>query len=93
MSAMACYRQLTRQGYNSAVNARRIGIGHWFVVAVGVGWIPLFAAETLTHVTSNYEVVGFGLAWGMVVTPLASLGALALGAVYLVKQLKSRNST
>ena len=72
------------------MNARGIGIG--FFVAVGVGWLPLFAAEALRHITSNYEVVGFGFAWGMLVTPLASLAALALGTIYLVKRLKSKSS-
>jgi len=86
MSANACLRQLIRHGYNSAVNPRRIGIGRWFFVAVGVGWLPLFAAEALRHITSNYEVVGFGLAWGMVVTPVASLAALILGTIYLLKR-------
>ena len=69
-----------------------MGIGHWFLVAVGVGWLPLFAAETLRHITSNYEVVGFGFAWEMLVTPVASLASLVLGAIYLVKRLKSRSS-
>ena len=74
------------------MDAQRIGIVRWFFVAVGVGWLPLFAAETLRHLTSNYEVVGFGLAWGMVVTPVASLAALVLGAIYAVKRAKSRSS-
>ena len=79
-------RQLTRYGYNSAVNAKRIGIGHWFVGAVVVGWIPPLAAEALRHITTSYDVVGFGLAWGMVVTPVASLAALILGAIYILKR-------
>jgi len=69
-----------------------ITVEQWFPFALAIGWGPLLGAEALRHVTDNYEVVGFGFAWGMFVTPLATLAALILEIAWIVRLLKSRSS-
>jgi len=40
-----------------------------FIALVGVGWLPILATEIIRRFNASYEIVGFGLAWGLSVMP------------------------
>ncbi len=57
----------------------------WLILLLVIAWAPVLGAEALRHFTTNYQVVGFGFAWGIVVAPILSLAALIF-VVLLVRE-------
>ena len=47
--------------------------------------LSTIVAVNIRKFTDNYAVVGFGFAWGMLVTPLGSVAALILGIAWIVQ--------
>jgi hypothetical protein len=39
------------------------------IALVCIAWLPIFATEIIRRFNTSYEIVGFGLAWGLSVMP------------------------
>jgi len=48
--------------------ARRFCLVGALLICIAIGWVRLLGAELLRRFVDNYEIVGFGFAWGLVVT-------------------------
>jgi hypothetical protein len=46
--------------------------------ALAIGWIPLFLADLFYPIKQNYQIVGFGLAWGIWITTPTTLLAVVI---------------
>lgn len=52
-------------------------------VCAVVGWAPLFIADVLRK--AGYDTIGFGLAWGLSISMICSLGILICVVVIVVR--------
>ena len=62
------------------------------VLAISVGWLPLLVAELARRFSDNYEIVGFGLAWGLSAMPICTAFAGAILVFKLILFVRGKPS-
>lgn len=55
----------------------------WIPLLLGIGWLPMFGADTILrfwpHSNSHYQVAAFGMAWGFdVAVPFTILAVISI---------------